>query len=98
VINYIKTLMNRTNVVFLMAAVCDEHGKVRLFDGDKWIEVRDQLRRRTIRHDILPLQNPAANDDLIDLLDVLAWKLVLLKQQPEELVTEELVKYVYGRT
>jgi len=98
VINYFKTLLNRTNVVFLMAAVCDENGHVRLFDSHKWLEVRDQLRRRTIRHDILPLQNPAANDDLIDLLDVLAYKLVLLKQEPEELVTEKMARYVYRRT
>ncbi len=98
VINYIKSLMNRTNVVFLMAGVCDKDGKLRLFDGDRWIEVREQLRRRTIRHDILPLQNPAANEDLVDLLDVLAHKLVLLKQVPEELVTEKLAEYVYGRT
>jgi len=98
VINYIKTLLNRTNVVFLMAAVCDENGHVRLFDSKKWLEVRDQLRRRTIRHDILPLQDPAANYDLIDLLDVLTYKFVLLKQEPEVLLTDKMTRYVYERT
>lgn len=95
-INYLKDLINRTNAVFLMAGV-SRGSALQFLDGRK-VEAQEQLSRRFTRQRVGKLPDPVKSDDLRRVLQLMAWKTVLLDDPKAEWLTPQMVEYFYRRT
>ena len=106
VVNCLKSLINRTRVVLLMAGVRGANGLEFILRRATEHPTREQLRRRLVVLDFEPFEmavpdvdgDVVANQEWAAVVRLMTLRLILLDQDPQWWVEESTLKYLWMRT